>query len=91
MINQTGRLSQSAEEIKTKAKLDVAAPLDYNKMLFQLKAFIALIKILFGEESIKASNLKAFVHLIKSQSILYKGRLALDNFFPLKVLQTVHN
>jgi hypothetical protein len=52
MIKQKGGLAQSAEEIKTKSKQDVAAPADYNKMIFQLKAFAALIEILFGEESI---------------------------------------
>ncbi len=34
MINQKGGLAQSAEEIKMKAKQDVAAPADYNEMLF---------------------------------------------------------
>jgi hypothetical protein len=34
MRNQTGGLAQSAEEIKTKAKQDVAAPESYTKMLF---------------------------------------------------------
>jgi hypothetical protein len=42
MINQKGGLAQSAEEIKTKAKQDVAAPAHYNKMIFQLKAFPTL-------------------------------------------------
>jgi hypothetical protein len=75
MINQKGGLTQNAEEIKIKAKQDVAAPSDCNKMLFQLKAFLALSKILFGWESITASKLKTFV---------YKGGLALDKFFPSK-------
>jgi hypothetical protein len=89
MISQKGELAQSAEEIKTKAKQDVAAPSDYNKILFQLKAFLALTKILFGEESIMASKLKTCVHLIKLHSKLYKGCSALNEFFPLKVLWTV--
>jgi hypothetical protein len=54
MINQKGSLAHSAEEIKTKAKQDVAAPADYTEMIFQLQAFVALIEILFGEESIAA-------------------------------------
>ncbi len=65
------------------------APADYNEMLFQLKAFLALIEILFGDESITAGKLQAFVRLIESQSILGKGLIALGNFFQLKVLWTV--
>ncbi len=42
MINQKGGLAQSAEEIKTKAKQDIAAPTDFNEMLFQLEAFVAI-------------------------------------------------
>jgi hypothetical protein len=52
MINQKGGLAQSAEEIKKKAKQNIEAPLDYNEMIFQLKAFMALIEILFGNNSI---------------------------------------
>jgi hypothetical protein len=43
MINQKGGLAQSVEEIKAKAKQEVFAPGDYNEMLFQLKALVALI------------------------------------------------
>jgi hypothetical protein len=89
MINQKGGLAQSAEEIKTKAKQDMAAPPDYNKMIFQLQAFVALIEILFGDESIVASKLGKFICLIKVNSIFYKGRAALDDFFPSKVLWSV--
>ena len=52
MINQKGGLAQSAEEIKKKAKQNIEAPSDYNDMIFQLKAFMALIEILFGNNSI---------------------------------------
>ncbi len=52
MINQKGGMTQSAEEIKTKAKQDVAAPADYNEMIFQLRVFAPLIEILFGKENI---------------------------------------
>jgi hypothetical protein len=61
MINQRGGLAQSTEEIKAKAKQEVSAPKNYNKMLFQLKAFVALIEILFGDENITALKLQAFV------------------------------
>jgi hypothetical protein len=89
MTNQNGGLAQSAEEIKTKAKQDVAAPMDYNKMIFQLQAFVALIEILFGNERIAASKLRNFIRLIEVNSIFYKGRAALDDFFPSKVLWSV--
>ncbi len=89
MINQKGGLAQSAEEIKTKAKQDVAAPKSYTEMLFQLKAFVALIEILFGDDSVAAKKLEKFVRLIKAQSIVYKARAALDDFFPCKVLWSV--
>jgi hypothetical protein len=89
MINQKGGLAQSTEEIKTKAKQDVGAPADSNKILFQLKALLALIEILFGYKSITAGKLQAFICLIKLQSIFYKGCTALDDFFPSKVLWTV--
>jgi hypothetical protein len=36
MINQKGGLAQNAEEIKAKAKQDMAAPRDYIEMIFQL-------------------------------------------------------
>ncbi len=89
MINQKGGLAQSAEEIKTKAKQDMAASADYNKMIFQLQAFVALIEILFGDESIVASKLRKFICLIEVDSIFYKGCAALDDFFPSKVLWSV--
>jgi hypothetical protein len=89
MINQRGGLAQSTEEIKAKAKQEVSAPKNYNKMLFQLKAFIALIEILFGDESIMALKLQAFIQQIKTHNVFYKGYAALDDFFPTKVLWTV--
>ncbi len=61
IINQRGGLAQSTEEIKAKAKQEVSAPKKYNEMLYQLKAFIALIEILFGDESITALKLQAFI------------------------------
>ncbi len=89
MINQKGGLAQSAEEIKAEAKQEVLAPGDYNEMLFQLKAFVALIEILFGEDSMTAHKLQLFVQQIKAHNIFYKGCAALDKFFPMKVLWTV--
>jgi hypothetical protein len=89
MINQRGGLAQSTEEIKAKAKQEVLAPENYNKMLFQLKAFVALIKILFGDKSITALKLQAFVRQIETHNVFYKGYAALDDFFPTKVLWTV--
>ena len=89
MINQKGGLAQSAEEIKKKAKQNIEAPSDYNEMIFQLKAFVALIEILFGNNSITAEKLKTFVQLIEAQSIYYKGVVAYNEFFPTKVLWTV--
>jgi hypothetical protein len=64
MINQKRGLAQSAEEIKAKAKQEVSAPTNYNEMLFQRKAFAALIKILFGDENITAHRLQAFIRQI---------------------------
>ena len=61
MINQKGGLAQSAEEIKKKAKQNIEVPSDYNKMMFQLKAFVALTEILFGNDSITADKLRMFV------------------------------
>jgi hypothetical protein len=69
MINQKGSLDQSAEEIKAKAKQEVAAPKTFNEMLFQLKAFVALIEILFGDESITARSLQSCVQQIKAHNI----------------------
>jgi hypothetical protein len=89
MINQKGGLAQSADEIKTKAKQDVAAPADYNEMIFQLKAFSALFEFLFGEESIMAAKGGTFICLIEVNSISYRGHVALDDFFPSKVLWSV--
>ena len=89
MINQKGGLTQSAEEIKKKAKQNIEAPSDYNEMIFQLKAFVALIEILFGNDSITAEKLKTFVQLIEAQSIYYKGVVVYDKFFPTKVLWTI--
>jgi hypothetical protein len=90
-INQKGGLAQSAEEIKAKAKQEVLAPGDYNKMLFQLKAFVALIEILFWEDSITAHKLQLFVQQIKAHNVFYKGCAALDESLPTKVLWRVCN
>jgi hypothetical protein len=49
----------------------VAAPRDYTEMIFQLQVFVALIKILLGEESIAAGKLKWFICLIKTNSIFH--------------------
>jgi hypothetical protein len=89
VINQKGGLAQSVEEIKNKAKQDVASPVDYNKMIFQLRVFAALIEILFRKESIASKQVGKFIHLIKVNSISYKGRMALDYDFPSKVLWSV--
>jgi hypothetical protein len=89
MINQKGGLVQSAEELMAKAKQDIAAPADYNKMLSQLKAFVALTEILFGDKSIATIKLGKLVHLIKGNNIIYKARVALDDWFPSKVLWSV--
>ncbi len=89
MINQKGGLSKSTEEIKAKAKQELLAPKNYNEMLFQLKAFVALIEILFRDESITAHRLQAFVRQIETLNVFYKGYAALDNFFPTKVLWMV--
>jgi hypothetical protein len=72
MINQKGGLAQSAEEIKTKAKQDIAAPADFNEMLFQLEAFVALSGIVFGNKSIAATKLGKFARLINANGIIYK-------------------
>ena len=82
---QQGRIAQSTEEIKAKAKQDVTAPTDYYKMMFQLKAFLALFKIIFGEESIVAEKVKDFINLIKKNSIYYKSCQCHNEFFPTKV------
>jgi hypothetical protein len=89
MINQKGGLAQSAEEIKEKAKQEVAAPETFNMMLFQLKVFVALIEILFRDESITAQSLQSFVQQIEAHNVYYKGCAERDNLFPTKVLWTV--
>jgi hypothetical protein len=71
MINQKGGLTQSAEEIKAKAKQDVPAPKTFNEMLFQLKAVVALIEILFGDKSITAQSLQSFVRQIEAHNVYY--------------------
>ncbi len=89
MINQKGGLAQSTEEIKAKAKQEVAAPETFKEMLFQLKAFVSLLEILFGDESITARSLQSFVRQIKAHNLYYKGCAELDNLFPTKVLWMV--
>ncbi len=71
MINQKGGLSQSLDEIKAKAKQDIAAPSNYHEMVFQLKAFLALLEMLFGDESIITKKIREFVKLIKESRIHY--------------------
>jgi hypothetical protein len=97
MINQRGGLAQSTEEIKAKAKQEVLAPKSYNKMLFQLKAFVALIEILFGDKSIMALKLQAFVRQIKTHNLCRVGQLlpnesAMDCVYPFPtVLGELHS
>ncbi len=91
MITHKGSATHSAEELKAKAKQDVVAPLDYNEMIFQLKAFTAMIDILFADESVLTNILTKLIRAIKSNSIIYKVHAALDDFFPSKVLWAVCN
>jgi hypothetical protein len=86
MINQKGGLSQSVEEINAKSKQDIAAPGDYNEMIFQPKAFLALLEILFGDESIAAEKIRDFIQLIEQNSIYYKGCQCYDDFSPTEVM-----
>ena len=69
MVNNKGGVSQSSEELKAKAKQDITAPGDYHKMIFQLKAFLTLLEILFGDEKIVVEKIKDFIKLIKKKSI----------------------
>ncbi len=91
MINHKGGLTQSVEELKAKAKQDVVAPSDYNKMIFQLKAFTAMIDILLGDGSVVTKRLTRFIRAIETNALIYKARAALDDFFPSKVLWAVCN
>jgi hypothetical protein len=72
MINQKGSLLQSLDKIKAKAKQDTAALSNYHEMVFQLKAFLALLEILFGNESIVPKKIREFVQLTERNSIYYK-------------------
>jgi hypothetical protein len=89
MINQKGGLSQRLDKIKAKAKQDIAASSDYHEMVFQLKAFLALLDILFGNKTIVAKKIREFVKLIIQNSIYYKGCLCNNKLFSTKVLWMV--
>jgi hypothetical protein len=91
MIKHKGGSTQSAKELKAKAKQDVVAPLDYNEMIFQLKAFAAMNDILFGEGSVVTKKLTRFICAINTNALIYKARAALDDFFPSKVLWAMCN
>ena len=91
MITHKGNATHSAEELKKKAKQDVVAPTDYNEMIFQLEAFVALIDILFGEDSVLHRKLMKLVCAIKSNAITYKTRSVSDDRFPAKVVWSVCN
>jgi hypothetical protein len=91
MIKHKGGSTQSAKELKAKAKQDVVVPLDYNEMIFQLKAFAAMTDILFGEGSVVTKKLMRFIRAIDTNALIYKARAALDDFFPSKVLWAVCN
>jgi hypothetical protein len=86
MITHKGSATHSAKELKTKIKQTVVAPSDYNKMIFQLKAFTAMIDNLFGDKSVLTKKLTKLICAIKSNAIIYKAHAALDDFFPSKVL-----
>ncbi len=64
MINHKGGLTQSIEELKAKANQDVVAPSDYNEMIFQLKAFAAMIDIHLGDGSVVTKRLTRFIREI---------------------------
>jgi hypothetical protein len=91
MINHKGGSTQSAKELKAKAKQDVVVPSDYNEMIFQLKAFAAMTDILFGEGSVVTKKLMRFICAINTNALSYKARAALDDFFPSKVLWAMCN
>jgi hypothetical protein len=58
-------------------------------MVFQVKAFLALLEILFGNKSIVTKKIREFVQLIEQNSIYYKECLCNNKLFPTKVLWTV--
>jgi hypothetical protein len=89
MINQKGGLSQSLDKIKAKVKQGIATPSDYHEMVFQLKAFLALMEILFGNKIIITEKIREFVQLMEQNSIYYKGCLCNKELFPTKVLWMV--
>jgi hypothetical protein len=65
------------------------APSNYHEMVFQLKAFLALLEILFADKSIVTKKIREFVKLIKQNSFYYKGCLCNNELFPTKVLWIV--
>jgi hypothetical protein len=89
MNNQKGGLSQTLDKRKAKAKQDITAPSNYHEMVFQLKTFLALLEILFGNKNIVTKKIRDFVQLIELNSIYYKGCLCSNKLFPTKVLWTV--
>ncbi len=91
MITHKGSATHSAEELKARAKQDVVERLDYNKMIFQLEAFAAMIDILFRDESVLTKKLTKLIRAIKSNAIIYKVHAVLDDFFLSKVLWVVCN
>ena len=71
MITHKGNAMHSAEELKKKAKQDVVAPTDYNKMIFQLEAFAALINILFwgGQRAAQKTHEAGPCHQVKCHHV----------------------
>ncbi len=67
ILNSKGDLFKSVNKIKSSCKVEVTVPPNYHGFLYQLKAFLAAIKIITGNKSVisvKLANLSQSIENI---------------------------
>jgi hypothetical protein len=86
MINQKGSLSQSSDEIKAKAKQDIATPRDFHEIVFQLKAFLALLEHCHKEDQRICPTHQTEQHLLQRMLVQQQtlpNKSLVDGLLPL--------
>ena len=89
IMNATGDLSKSINDIKASSKVETTVPTDYYGFIYQMKAFRALIEIITHNDSLVSVQLDNLVRSIEKYSSSYKIEIAQDNCFPGKSANVV--
>jgi hypothetical protein len=84
VLNAKGNLSKSLDAIKALSKVETTFPTDYYGFIYQMKAYLAIVGIITGDNSYISVQLENLVCLIKKYAVCYKLEIAKDKCFPGK-------